>query len=410
MNATANRSELLLDLVRKSELISNDELDAFVGRLRVTDKWPDQPKPLAVLFVKEGLLTTYQAKQLLQGRYRGFVLNSKYRLMELLATGGMGAVYLCEHVFMRRLVALKVLTRNLVGSQKAVDRFLREARAVASLDHPNIVRAFDLDKNGDYFCLVMEFVDGRSLQEIVEQRGQMAHARAAHYIAQAAMGLQHAFEGGWVHRDIKPANILLSRQGVVKILDMGLARLFDDANDKLTQQHDGSSILGTADYVSPEQINTSDVDIRTDVYSLGATFYFMLSGKAPFADLGLPQKFLAHQTKEPTPIRTLRPDVPEGLAAVLQKMMAKSPADRYQTPAAIAAALSPWTQQPIAAPPREEMPMLTPALLRHINEERKSTPPNGLAVPPSSSVPAVPYSEVTIAANLGGEPTLYSTS
>src|SRR5262249_1213523 len=162
----------------------------------------------------------------------------------------------------------------------SLERFYREGRAVAILDHPNIVKVHDIDHDGKLHFLVMEYVDGSSLQHVVQLFGRMDITRATHYIAQAARGLQHAHEGGLVHRDVKPGNLTLARQGTIKIPDMGLARFFHDNKDNLTREHDSQTVLGTADYLAPEQaLNSHDVDIRADIYSLGATFYFVLTGQ-----------------------------------------------------------------------------------------------------------------------------------
>src|SRR5262249_5139477 len=290
-----------LDVLRKSNLVEPARLQTFLKQQQEEEKpLPETPRELAVLFVREGLLTRWQAQQLLLARSRGFVLNGKYRLLEMLGRGGMGTVFLCEHVLLRRLVALKALpldkgTRN----ASAVDRFIREGRAVAALDHPNIVRCHDLDRQNKLHFIVMEYVDGSSLNDIVKNHGPMTVPRAAHYIAQAAEGLQHACEAGWVHRDIKPCNLLLDRAGVIKVLDMGLARPQDDRKDSLTQQHNERTVLGTADFVAPEQaINSHDVDIRADIYSLGATFYFLLAGRPPFPHHTIAQRLLPHQMQE----------------------------------------------------------------------------------------------------------------
>src|SRR5262249_18975602 len=184
---------------------------------------------------------------------------------------------------MRRKDALKILPLLKAEDPAALARFYREARAAGTLDHPNIVRTYDNGQEGDYHFLVMEYVDGRSLEVIVQKFGPMDVSRAAAYIRQAAVGLQHIHQAGLIHRDIKPANLLLDRGGTVKILDMGLVRFFQDHSDTLTQEYDPSAILGTADYLSPEQaLNSHDVDTRTDVYALGATFYFLLCGRPPF--------------------------------------------------------------------------------------------------------------------------------
>src|SRR5262249_2875868 len=174
--------------------------------------------------------------------------------------------------------------------------------------------------------------------------------------------LQHAHQAAaLVHRDIKPGNILVDRGGTVKVLDMGLARFFNDELDQITQKYD-ENVLGTADYLAPEQaLDSHNVDIRADIYSLGATLYFCLTGRTPFSEGSVAQKLIWHQTRQPKPIKSFRTDVPDGLLAVLDRMMAKDPAARYQTPAEVFEALTPLTQVPIPPPPEAEMPRLSPA-------------------------------------------------
>jgi serine/threonine protein kinase len=274
----------------------------------------------------------------------------------------MGSVFLCEHKLMRRRVAVKVLPTAKAEDPSSLERFYREARAVAALDHPNIVRAYDIDQDDNLHFLVMEYVDGSSLQEICKKVGPLDVLRACQYMYQAANGLQHAHEtAGLVHRDIKPGNILVDRNGVVKILDMGLARFFHDDEDILTKKYD-ENVLGTADYLAPEQaIDSHGVDIRADVYSLGATFYFCLTGKTPFSEGTVAQKLIWHQTRQPKPIRSIRPEVPASVIAVVDKMMAKEAGQRYQTPRELMEALQPWMETQIPPPPAEEMPRLCAA-------------------------------------------------
>jgi eukaryotic-like serine/threonine-protein kinase len=358
MPVPVNREEFL-DLVRKSGVLEEERLKTFAQSLHDSGTALDQPQDLASRMVRDGLLTHFQAKQILQGKWRRFLISGKYKLLELLGAGGMGAVYLCEHIFMRRFVALKVLPFEKIQDPSTVARFYREARAAGALDHPNIVRAYDIDQDDKIHFLVMEYVDGASLQEVVGRSGPMDPTRAAHYIKQAALGLQHAHEAGLVHRDVKPGNLLLDRAGTVKVLDLGLARFFNapkDNRDNVTEKFDEKAILGTADYLAPEQAIGNAVDIRADVYSLGATFYYLLTGKAPFEDGTITQKLLWSQTKQPKSIRELRPDVPEGMVAVIEKMMAKQKEDRHPTPHAVAEALAPWTHTPIPPPPEAEMP------------------------------------------------------
>lgn len=351
-------NDQLVELIRKSGVVEGPRLDEFLGKIAGQGAQVDTPVKLAGRMIREGLLTKFQAEQFMLGRWKGFMLG-KYKLLEKVGSGGMGIVYLAEHTQMRRRVALKILPADKSKDPQSLERFYREARAVAALDHPNIVRAHDVDNDDKTHFLVMEYVDGASLQDLVTKRGPLEVPRATHYIWQAALGLEHAHEGGLVHRDIKPANLLVHRSGVVKILDMGLARFFHDQTDNLSREYN-ENVLGTVDYLSPEQaIDSHSVDIRADIYSLGATFYFLVSGKTLFGDGSVAQKFLWHQMKEPAPIQSLCAAVPDELAAIIHKMLAKVPAERYQTPAELAEVLAPWVPQ---APPllsEEDIPRLS---------------------------------------------------
>jgi serine/threonine protein kinase len=356
-------SDEFLDLIRKSGVLEEKRLDAYLEKARTASPLPPEPAKLAGVLVRDGVLTHFQAEQFLQGKWRRFTIG-KYKVLERIGSGGMGSVYLCEHKLMRRRVAVKVLPTAKADDNSSLERFYREARAVAALDHMNIVRAYDIDQDDKLHFLVMEYVDGSSLQEMIKRAGPLDPIRAAHYIRQAALGLQHAHEAaGLVHRDIKPGNILVDRLGTVKVLDMGLARFFHDEEDILTKKYD-ENVLGTADYLAPEQaLDSHSVDIRADIYSLGATFYYCLTGRSPFNEGSVAQKLIWHQTRQPKPIRSLRADAPEELVAVIERMMAKDPAQRHQTPQAVADALEAWTQQPIAPPPEEEMPRLSLAAM-----------------------------------------------
>jgi serine/threonine protein kinase/WD40 repeat protein len=339
--------EEFLEVSKRSGAFDGAALDGCLDRLRSSHGLPDEPVQLARALVRDGLLTKFQAEQLLRGRWRGLVISGKYVLLEPLGSGGMGRVYLCEHKVMRRRVALKVLPPSQAEDPATLERFRREGRAVAALDHPNIVRAYDIDRDGKLHFLVMEYVDGTSLEEMVRTEGALDVGRACDYACQAALGLQHAHEAGLIHRDVKPGNLLVDGNGVVKILDLGLARFFHDNVDNLTKQHDADAILGTADYVAPEQaLDSHNADVRSDIYSLGLTLYFLLKGKAPFDDSkSVAQKLLFHQTRTLAPLSEVRPDVPKGLAAVVAKMSARDPEERYQEPAEVADALEPWLPQ-----------------------------------------------------------------
>ncbi len=351
----------LLDLLQKSNLVDEPRLKAYVQKLRDATTFPPDPNRLAQFLVRDALLSYFQAEQLLQGKYKRFTLG-KYKVLEKLGSGGMGTVFLCEHKLMRRRVAVKVLPVPKSEDRASLDRFYREARAIAAVDHPNIVRAYDIDQDDNLHFLVMEWVDGTNLQDLVKKFGPLDPVRACHYIYGAAVGLQHAHEIGIIHRDIKPGNILIDRSGVVKILDLGLARLTNDLDDNLTRQND-ENVLGTADYLAPEQaMDSHTVDIRADIYALGATFYFLLTGSPPFPEGSVAQKLIWHQNRPPRPLKSLRPEVPDGMAAVVEKMMAKDMALRYRTPSEVMAALAGWVATPIPPPAERELPTLSPVV------------------------------------------------
>ncbi|VTR98862.1 serine/threonine protein kinase [Tuwongella immobilis] len=360
--------ESLVAAIRKSELIESRDLDRVFQRFQGQTSL-ENPEQFVAMLIDEALITNLQGKLLLEGKSRGFLVNGKYKLLELIAVGGMGAVYLCEHVLMRRLVAMKVLPRENNPTTGDVERFIREARAVASLDHPNIVKAFDLDRIGTAgnHCLILEYVDGPNLLNMVKKSGPLSVDRTVNYIIQTAEGLQHAHQAGWVHRDIKPHNILINRQGMIKILDMGLARLFNNG-EGLTEQFDSRKILGTADYIAPEQVtSSSDVDIRADIYSLGATFYYLLTGRPPFDGGTTQDKLMWHQVREPEPVSKYRSDVPKGVVAAIQKMLAKDPRSRFQTPSEVAQALLPWANARVPAPLETELPRFCPLVQTFLN-------------------------------------------
>jgi serine/threonine protein kinase len=346
-----------LEIARKSGAVDLQRLDAVLDHLRAEGTVPTEPKQLAAQLVRNGVLTRFYAEQFLRGVWRGFTIG-KYRILDRIGSGGMGIVYLGEHKLMGHRVAIKVLPLTLAAHPWFLKRFYREAQAVAALNHPNIVRAHDVGQDDKLHFLVMEFVDGSSLQDIVGRNGPMDVTRAAHYIRQAALGLQHLHDVELVHRDIKPGNLLLNREGTIKILDLGLARFFRDQNELSPGKSTERAMVGTDDYLAPEQIvNSDDVDIRADIYSLGATMYFLLTGNSPFEDVTMAyQKLLRHLAQRPKPIREVRPEVPAPLAAVVEKMMAKNPWERYQTPTAVVAALAPWTRAPVPPPPESEMP------------------------------------------------------
>jgi serine/threonine protein kinase len=269
----------------------------------------------------------------------------QYRLIEKLGQGGMGAVYKGFHTKLKRTIAIKLLPEYRQRSPQAVMRFHREMEAVGRVDHPNIVRAHDAGEADGQFFLVMEFVEGVTLSSLVRDVGPLAVADACDIVRQAAVGLQHAHEHGLVHRDVKPSNLMLTTTGVVKVLDLGLARLQVEACSDGDATASGQ-IMGSPDYMAPEQgSNPRDADARADVYALGCTLYFFLAGRPPFGDqrhstfLG---KVMAHANEDVAPIDQIRPDLPGSLVAVLNRMLAKIPANRFPTAAEVAESLTPF--------------------------------------------------------------------
>lgn len=274
----------------------------------------------------------------------------RYRVIRSLGSGGMGVVFEAEHRLMRRRVAIKIIKPQWLRSSEAVARFRREMQAAAKLVHPHVVTAFDAEQAGDVHFLVMEFVEGVTLAELVNKRQSLPVTMICRFIRDAALGLQHAHEHGMVHRDIKPGNLMLCGAGLgdtldgkasVKILDFGLARF---ASEGVDAGHETSAdvLLGTPDFMAPEQARDArTADIRSDIYSLGCTLYFLLTGGVPHPRAGSTiDKVLAHLQNEPAPLAKFRSDASDELQAVLNRMIAKRPEDRFQTPDEVAAAFT----------------------------------------------------------------------
>ena len=361
-------------LVRQSRLLDDTALGGVAARARAGDLRGLTPDALFGRLAGDGTLTPFQARQLAAGRWRGLVLHN-YKLLARLGAGGMGQVFLGEHVGLGRRVAVKVLAQDLADNPTARARLVREARAAAALDHPNIVRVFDIDADATPPYLVMEYVDGVSLQAAVAAAGTFRAEAAVLVARQVAAGLQHAAENGLVHRDVKPANLLLDRRGGVRILDLGIVRA--DFDDGLTTSDEaGRRILGTVDYLAPEQaVDSSAVDCRADVYGLGATLYFLLAGRPPFTEGTPAARLLRKQQVDPEPIHRHRPDVPAELSAVIATMTARRPQDRFPTPAAAADALAPFAV-PTAGFPDDVFAAVARERKHRRNEEA------GVATPP----------------------------
>ena len=336
-------SKQFIELLRRSQVLDDTKLASVVRSLNALPrKEISDPAQLAQRLVRAGVITDWHAKKLLAKKCKGFVLG-KYLLMHHIGSGGMSHVYLARHRLIDRQVALKVLPPGKLNDAGYLDRFLREAKAAAQLDHPNIVRAYDVDCEDSLHFIVMEYVDGIDLHKKVKRDGPLACEEAAEFIAQAARGLQHAHEAKLIHRDVKPSNLLVTREGLVKVLDLGLAMFSDDATAPSDALTNANSVLGTADYLSPEQARSChDVDHRADIYSLGCTFYYLLAGVPPFPGGTFAQRILKHQLEEPDPIRNHRPECPPYLMDACSSMMQKAPEDRYQSADEIDRELTSW--------------------------------------------------------------------
>lgn len=340
-------ADKLIELVRKSQLATNSAIDSALERIRSqhAGEIPNDAVELAKALEAEKVITRWHSEKLLKGKYKGFFLG-KYKLLGHIGSGGMSSVYLAEHVKMHDLRAIKVLPQSKLGKSSYLARFQQEAKAIASLDHPNIVRAYDIDSEvtnqGETHYIVMEYVDGDDLQVIVKKKGPLPFDKAADYIAQAARGLQHAHEIGLIHRDVKPANILVRKDGQVKVLDLGLALFSDDNESSLTMEYN-DKVLGTADYLAPEQaLNSHGVDARADLYGLGCTLYFLLTAQAPFPDGSIAQRIAKHQKEMPKEIRKIRPECPGELEGICWKLLQKEPKYRYASALQTAEVLEAW--------------------------------------------------------------------
>jgi predicted Ser/Thr protein kinase len=275
----------------------------------------------------------------------------KFHIVRELGRGGMGVIYLAEHRILEKRVAIKVISPAVLDNPDAVARFLTEARAAGKLDHPNIARAFDADQAGGLYFLVLEYVEGVSLAQVLERQGPLSVANACHCIRQAALGLQHAFEQGMVHRDIKPHNLMLTPKGQIKILDFGLARMRGPRPRTALTQVD--TFMGTPQYVAPEQATDARMaDTRADIYSLGCTLFAVLAGRPPFVEDTAVKLVLAQIGKDAPPLHQVRPDVPPALSALVARMLAKDPARRYQRPIEVAQALTAFVRPTVGSAPR----------------------------------------------------------
>ncbi len=352
-------ADALIQALRTSGLFTPEQLLAVVHEL--TPLGNDLPA-LVKHLVNHDRLTVYQLRKVIHGKAAELFLGP-YVITDKLGEGGMGRVYRARQVRVGREVALKVVRPNLLSNPIIRKRYEREVEAASSLRHPNIVGVEDAGEIDGKVYLALEFVDGIDLARLVREHRSLEVVEACEYARQAAMGLQHAHEAGFVHRDIKPSNIVVAGErhvpqatepAVVKILDMGLIRAvgFDEGGDVGTDLTRAGTVVGTPDFMAPEQAkNSRTVDHRADLYSLGCTLYYLLLGQPPFAT-GTPiEKLLKHQLDAPPPLQALRPEIPSEVATVVVRLMAKKPEDRYQTASEVAAVLSPLAIYPSGSQP-----------------------------------------------------------
>jgi serine/threonine protein kinase len=328
---------------------------------------------LAAMLVRANRLTDYQAAALVQGKARGLVVGP-YLVLNRCGQGGMGVVFKARHRPTGQVVALKILPPSFARDATLVQRFQREVAAAARLDHPNIVRVVDASQDRGVHFLAMDFIEGRDLRSIVNSGGPLRIDQAIDCTIQAARGLEAAHLKGIVHRDIKPANLMLDASGVVRMLDLGLARLIEasgifgpTASESLTQS---GSYMGTVDYSAPEQADDAKtVDHRADIYSLGCTLYFLATGRPPFEGDSLIKKLMAHQNRPAPSLHSARPDVPAALEVAYQAMMAKHPADRPQSMAAVI-----WLLESCRSSPADR-PKAGKGLITFVDGKPKLAPP-----------------------------------
>lgn len=332
----------------RSKLMSPDGVQAMYQRWQAEAKEDSaSPSRFTKWLIANKYVTEYQAGLLAKGHADDFFLN-QYTILERLGRGRMAGVYKAAHP-LGQVVAIKVLPPSKAKNSVTFSRFQREAQLSMKLKHPNVVRAFQLDQVGELHYLVMEFLEGETLDEVLQRRSRLPPAEAVRLIHQALTGLQHIHEQGVVHRDLKPANLMLvgaepdsTLKATIKILDIGLARqLFDESlpENRLELTAEGV-LLGTPDYLAPEQArDPRTIDIRADIYSLGCVLYHTLAGQPPFLDKNLLSQLVRHANEMPKPLKEFNPQIPDGLQQIVNWMMAKKPDERYPTPERAAQAL-----------------------------------------------------------------------
>jgi serine/threonine protein kinase len=390
--APANAKDLTTLIVR-SKLMTADELREAIGQLRPTGKDADDMEALRRALVNGRHLTEYQISLLMRGHTEGFFLGP-YRVLELIAKGRMAGVYKAVHTS-GQVVAIKVLPASKARDPESLARFKREARLLTKLDHPNVVRAFHLGEAAGKHYLVLEYLDGDTLAEVLEKWKRLPPIEAVRIVHQALLGLQHIHERGMIHRNLEPGNLMLVNalavgefDRAVKILDIGLGKAVFTEGEKShvedpSQLTTDGVLIGTPEYLAPEQARSArTADIRADVYSLGCVLYHALTGQPPFPDKSVLNMVMRHATEAPRPLSDFLPEVPDGLQNVMNWMLSKDPAQRYATPERAAQALNLFL---LNTPPSRPAPPPVPAYMRWLETSPEADP--GRPAPALANIP-----------------------
>lgn len=375
-----------------SELVTEEQLRQALNQIVMAKGGDPQvatevsEKTLAQKLVELKIISAYQADQLLTGRTK---LNlGPYIIIDWIGQGGMGQVFKAVHEMLGRESAVKVLPLHKT-TPEAIENFRREIRAQAKLDHPNLVRAFDAGKDGNVHYLVVEYVPGTDLRRLVRSKGKLSVQQAANIVKQAAEGLEHAHERNLIHRDIKPGNILVTPDGVSKLSDLGLAFYLNDASDPRA-----GKIVGTADYLSPEQIRApKHITSASDIYSLGCTLYYAVTGKVPFPGGTPKSKARRHLEETPWHPRRFNEEVSDDFVDLIGDMMEKDPKERIQTAAEVAERLAPWAadDSPLLNEEMDDRPRWMPAPIQ---------PPDAQDTDPGDDITDLAMGEISDASQI----------
>jgi len=341
----------LLSLILQSRVLDHREFEEVSSKVE-NGEYPHDAHALAERLVDAGILTEFQARRLLREKVHGLVMG-RYVILDRLGAGARGRVFKAQHRLMGRVVAVKVIAPEIATRASSIARFHREMRLIGRLDHPNVIRAFDADRIGKLLYIVMEYVRGRSLDIVFQEQGPLAPADVVNYMEQAVRGLGHANDRAIIHRDIKPSNLLLSEQGQVKVLDLGLSALME-ADRTASFATAAGFVVGTLNYMSPEQCTGIDIDGRSDLFSLGCTMYQLLSGRVPFPGDSVAECIAWRIQRGPIPITELRSGLSPRLVEVLDKLLARRREDRFQTAAEAAQALEALAQSEAEGRPARE--------------------------------------------------------